>query len=370
MNMNTNMTNERRLTILTPMQLYNLLNDFRACVVLADVRDAQCVAESTIDGAHHLDVAGASRASCTARLARVFGLGLQKQDGAAQELAREILPTNQKVSWTVVLCGDTTDGASVDRLLEAAAPHDRSVSADSTRHAAWQEAPLSLPSWARGLLPDKRAESAASILEAMEGVREVAYLCGGVGSYHAQYPFMCTDCATFEAGRLYPSHITRTVPLTAQPCRRFVIEEEASFGGPLFLSSHALAADPVVLRALGVTHVVNVTPDHPNADHLKAPTIRFLRIPVVDTYTEDLRPHFARACEFIDAAFAREAGAVVLVHCRHGQSRSATVVARWLMHRDRSLDTETTLSYLRECRPRVSPNNGFKQQLLEAEEAG
>jgi len=292
------------------------------------------------------------------RLRRMLCLPPAESPADTVEQPRSFLPENKKVAWTVVVCGDTTDTAAVDRLRAAAVAHDRSVNAVAKRNAAWQEHLCLLPFWARSLLPDKRAVAAASILGAMDGVGEVAYLLGGVATFRAHYPFMCTDYAAFEPDRLYPSQITRT-PAMAPQCRPFVIEEEVCFGGALFLSSHALAADPVVLAALGVTHVVNVTPDHPNADLLN---IRFLRIPVVDNGTEDLSSHFARACEFIDRAFERE-GAVVLVHCRHGQSRSAAVVARWLMHRDESLDTPTTLDYLRECRPRVRPNGGFQQQL-------
>lgn len=192
----------------------------------------------------------------------------------------------------------------------------------------------------------------------------------------------CT--ATTQAECLYPSQITRTPtpPAERAPQPTFVIDvDEPVLGGPLYLSSHALAHDPAVLRALGITHVINVTPDHPNAPGMEHPhhegIVSYLRIPVVDSVDVDIGQYFAQACEFIDRAFDRPRGArapAVLVHCRHGQSRSGTIVAAWLMHRSRSehgvaaglASATAAVRYLKECRPRVSPNGGFLKQLEEA----
>ena len=224
---------------------------------------------------------------------------------------------------------------------------------------------MSLPLRTCSRLIDKKAVYAAPLFSRLPSVCRVAYLCGGFATFQRSYPFMCTDSPLYESGRLYPSQITRAVAEDTVPrkgARRFVIEEELSFGGSLYLSSHALAAEPAVLRALGVTHVINVTPDHPDAKGESADQLRYLRIPANDSCDQDLSTYFSRASDFIDRAFAG-AGATVLVHCRHGQSRSATVVAAWLMRRDPTLTSEAALSYLRECRPRVRPNEAFRKQL-------
>lgn len=52
----------------------------------------------------------------------------------------------------------------------------------------------------------------------------------------------------------------------------------------------------------------------------------------------------------------------VLVHCQAGMSRSATVVAAYLM-RAQGLDPVDAVSYLRECRPVVDPSETFWYQL-------
>jgi protein-tyrosine phosphatase len=155
---------------------------------------------------------------------------------------------------------------------------------------------------------------------------------------------MSTGGGGYEQSRLYPSEVMTR----------------------LYLSSHALAYDPAILLNLNVTHVVNVTPDHPNAprtDALKErPPIKYHRIPIVDDSSENIREYLTDAVAFISDAIDK--GGVVLVHCRHGQSRSATVVGAWLMAKF-SMTRDEALTHMKKCRPRVSPNGGFLGQLNE-----
>ncbi|ORX53939.1 phosphatases II [Hesseltinella vesiculosa] len=52
----------------------------------------------------------------------------------------------------------------------------------------------------------------------------------------------------------------------------------------------------------------------------------------------------------------------ILVHCLAGVSRSPTAVAAYLMHRDRC-HWKLALATLKQVRPFIDPNPGFKQQL-------
>jgi len=62
------------------------------------------------------------------------------------------------------------------------------------------------------------------------------------------------------------------------------------------------------------------------------------------------------------AVCSRKRGQAVLVHCKMGVSRSAsTVIAFAMKHLHWSL--ETALSYVRDCRSIIKPNEGFTKQL-------
>ena len=62
-------------------------------------------------------------------------------------------------------------------------------------------------------------------------------------------------------------------------------------------------------------------------------------------------------------ASALEAGGKVLVHCERGVSRSASVVAAFLMDMDPALTPSAAVERVRACRPCVKPNPGFLAQL-------
>jgi len=70
--------------------------------------------------------------------------------------------------------------------------------------------------------------------------------------------------------------------------------------------------------------------------------------------------------EFIDSQ--RQAGRPVFVHCRAGVNRSATVVAAYLMRRDR-LPRDEALEFIQSKRPRIGPNETYLAYLLEWEQS-
>ncbi len=78
------------------------------------------------------------------------------------------------------------------------------------------------------------------------------------------------------------------------------------------------------LSTLGITHVVSVCPDL--IEVLPMGT-EHLRVEVEDHEYADLLSHLPRAITFIQDAL--DGGGRVLVHCRMGISRSATVLAAW-----------------------------------------
>lgn len=79
-----------------------------------------------------------------------------------------------------------------------------------------------------------------------------------------------------------------------------------------------------------------------------------------DSTTVSIGNPIARAHHFIQSA--RELHGVVLVHCQAGVSRSAALVAAYLM-KQYGLSLKEAITYLKQRKANVCPNPGFLKQL-------
>merc|ERR1712224_1018865 len=101
----------------------------------------------------------------------------------------------------------------------------------------------------------------------------------------------------------------------------------SSWGTPaLYLGDKDAAADFAVLDELGIRAIVNASSELPN---LFEGRMRYLHVELEDAPEEELLPHVSRTNSFIDDAIHR--GESVLVHCRFGVSRSASLVIAYFM---------------------------------------
>ncbi|KAK7467883.1 hypothetical protein BaRGS_00036888 [Batillaria attramentaria] len=87
-------------------------------------------------------------------------------------------------------------------------------------------------------------------------------------------------------------------------------------------------------------------------------------IPVEDSDSADLATWFTDAIHFIEQE--KQRGGKVLVHCRGGISRSATVCLAYLMY-SRALRLDDAFDYVRARRHVISPNANFMMQLAQFE---
>ncbi|KAF9226635.1 phosphatases II [Gyrodon lividus] len=130
--------------------------------------------------------------------------------------------------------------------------------------------------------------------------------------------------------------------------------------GKLYLGNIHAARSSRSLTERRITHIVSVCND-PIPAELPESGITHLRIPVEDVDFADLLIWLPTACQFIDQAI--RAGGVVLVHCYQGLTRSATVVAAYLMY-TRRIDATQAMLVVREAREQVWYNAGFHEQLV------
>ncbi|KAF8138490.1 protein-tyrosine phosphatase-like protein [Boletus edulis] len=130
--------------------------------------------------------------------------------------------------------------------------------------------------------------------------------------------------------------------------------------GRLYLGNIHAARSPRSITERRVTHIVSVCNDAIPAE-IPESGIAHLRVPVEDVDFADLLIWLPTACQFIEQAIA--AGGVVLVHCNQGLTRSATVVAAYLMC-TRRIDATQAMSAVRQAREQVWFNAGFHEQLF------
>ncbi|KAK7445733.1 hypothetical protein VKT23_014728 [Stygiomarasmius scandens] len=128
----------------------------------------------------------------------------------------------------------------------------------------------------------------------------------------------------------------------------------------LYLGNLIAARSTRSLTEHRITHILSVCPD-PIPAELPESGIRHKRIAVDDIDYADLLIHFPSAINFIQTSLRD--GGVVLVHCDQGVSRSAAVIAAYLMYTQR-ISSVQALETVRRAREQIWVNAGFQEQLV------
>ena len=179
----------------------------------------------------------------------------------------------------------------------------------------------------------------------------------------------------------------------------------------LFLGDINVALDRTFLREKNISHVVNCTTEIPNVfaksnmnvlNSMGYPIetiydeeeveIQYLQLNLVDVESEIISCHFQETFNFLNkilgddeedgdssvmktndtsstssSSSSRRARGNVLVHCAQGVSRSATIVASYLMRKE-NMSCNDALAFIKYLRPVSGPNDGFRTQLKQLEE--
>ncbi|KIM93286.1 hypothetical protein OIDMADRAFT_149772 [Oidiodendron maius Zn] len=130
----------------------------------------------------------------------------------------------------------------------------------------------------------------------------------------------------------------------------------------LYLGPCSAASSPSFLKSHAITHILSIgaTPSS------QVPGVVYHRLALMDSQTSSISKVVATAVNIIDTAVAAEAGDKILVHCSAAVSRSPTIVAAYLMIKQK-MSLKEALGRLILARPTVSPNTGFLRQLQELE---
>ena len=125
----------------------------------------------------------------------------------------------------------------------------------------------------------------------------------------------------------------------------------------VYLGSEWNAANLEELQRNGVGHILNVTRE---IDNFFPGQFDYLNIRVYDDEATELLKHWDRTFKFI--ARAVDSGSKVLVHCKMGVSRSASVVVAYAM-KAYDWDLQKALQHVKLRRSCVKPNASFMEQL-------
>ncbi|XP_068089399.1 dual specificity phosphatase 28 [Hyperolius riggenbachi] len=124
----------------------------------------------------------------------------------------------------------------------------------------------------------------------------------------------------------------------------------------LLISNARSACKTELLKAEGVTCCINVSKSQPFPDY----HLHTVRIPVFDHPQQNLAEHFDQCADLIESTV--HAGGKCLVYCKHGRSRSATIVIAYLM-KCKGMTLEEAFQLVKAVRPSIEPNAGFWSQL-------
>lgn len=135
----------------------------------------------------------------------------------------------------------------------------------------------------------------------------------------------------------------------------------------LYLGEESIAKDRIGLKKLGITHILNAAEGkskfHVNTNFVmfKRVDIEYYGIKATDQMNFQLAPYFDKAVEFIQRGL--DDGEKVMVNCKVGASRSATLVLAYLMIQHHMIVQQAVR--LVRVKREICPNDGFLQQLCD-----
>ena len=124
----------------------------------------------------------------------------------------------------------------------------------------------------------------------------------------------------------------------------------------IYLGGRDAASNEVLLKQYNITTVVNCAEELVSIYR----DTKFLELKLYDDYEQQIILKFEIAYKFIKKNSENN----ILIHCSIGMSRSASLVAFYMM-KEKGWDYDTCYTYMKERRPIVDPNPFFVDQLKE-----
>jgi len=133
--------------------------------------------------------------------------------------------------------------------------------------------------------------------------------------------------------------------------------------GRVWIGSAGAAYNRDELLKHGITHIICAAQNLVN----KFPDdFVYKRVDIQDKASEDLASYLPGVLEFMESALNADPRNNVLVHCFQGRSRSAAIIAAYLLHTREDYRLQDAMDTIRKNRPNACPNVGFCVQLINA----
>lgn len=161
---------------------------------------------------------------------------------------------------------------------------------------------------------------------------------------------ICDRCMTFNTQTLLRTEAAYIPKAEVAPQR---------LSPELWIGPKEAAWSREQLRSLGIGRIL-VCCDSLQMYHSADSSLRYHRLPIKDSVTQDLSHYIQPALAFI--AQGKQVGTTTLVHCNAGASRSGAIAVAWLAY-SQGLSLQTALAQARLIRPQISPNSHFLAQL-------
>ena len=160
------------------------------------------------------------------------------------------------------------------------------------------------------------------------------------------------------------SPVPRKTPTFPESPAHFDNDVDTIIDGKLYLGNEQSASDENMLETRGIRHVLNVSHDCdvPIALYTQL-GIKYMHVRIKDNSDAPIGDYIDSMLAFISNAIAKNEP--ILVHCRKGWSRSATVVIAYIIANGRPTKNEPcasyvdALQYVGKRRRSIQPNLGF-----------
>lgn len=168
-------------------------------------------------------------------------------------------------------------------------------------------------------------------------------LTSWIGYYTVNYPAYYLYSQVCDYMQPNESHAINITNITDN---LFICDFETSFNKEL-LKSHKITNI--------ISCVYGLAPRYPD-------DFKYKIVPLIDSPIESIVDYFDDTNDYIQKTI--NDGGNVLVHCMYGASRSATIIAAYIIYKGKgNVKPEIALKYLRKKRKEVNPNEGYIKQL-------